>query len=461
MTELRRQLGLFGAISIIVGSMIGSGIFRSPAAIAEQVPGKLAFLGVWLVAGFVVLCGALTYAELASRFTRTGGVFVYIREAFGPLPAFLFGWTEMTVIRASGLAATAIVVAEYSLKLAGISNDRVVHYVAALAIVLVGALNFLGVKLGSMVQNATAGFKYAALVLLFVGACVLRWRTSTPAPSMPDTHAPITPTAVILAIVAALWVYDGWADLTFVSGEIKTAEHTVPIALVAGMLAVMLVYILSNLSYIFLLGMDRIAQSPLVAADAASSILGTSGVSAISIATVVSAFGSLNGSMLTGSRIFFAMGEEGVFFSALAAVHPRFKTPYAAIGLATLLGTTFALAQSFEGAASIFILAIWPFYALAAAAVYIARRKGKGASSYFRTPGYPVTPAVFILAALAITGSGLYSDVSYVYEKLERRPTPHHPSGMLFVLGLIALGIPVHEIWKRYLKRASESHILQ
>ena len=444
-------MGLFGAISIIVGSMIGSGIFRSPAAIAEQIPQKLPFIGVWLGAGIVVLCGVLTYAELASRFTRTGGVFVYIREAFGPLPAFLFGWAEMTVIRASGLAATAIVVAEYALKLAGTRNNNAVHCVAALAIILVGTINFFGIRFGSMLQNATASFKYVALLLLFSSAYVLPSRI-TPAGPAVSVVQPVTVTAVALAIVSALWVYDGWADLTFVSGEIRRAERIVPVALVVGMVAVMAVYILTNLSYISTLGMDRIAQSPLVAADAAYSILGPRGVTAISVATVVSAFGSLNGSMLTGSRIFFAMAEEGLLFSVLASVHPRFKTPSVAIALATALGVAFALTQSFENAAGTFILAIWPFYALAASAVYVARRRHKTAK-YFRTPGYPVTPAVFILAALAITGSSLYSDLSYIYHHMAGQPTTQRPSGMLLVTGLICSGIPFYEIWKLHLRR--------
>lgn len=443
------QLGLFGAIGIIVGSMIGSGIFRSPAAIATQVPRTLPFMVVWVGAGIVVLCGVLTYAELASRFSRTGGVFIYIREAFGPLPAFLFGWTEMTVIRASGLAATATVVAEYTLRLGGIVNNSAVHYVAALAIILVGAFNFIGIKFGSMVQNVTAGFKCAALLSLCMACFLVRPRVPVPAVSVPPLRGPITPTAIVLALVAALWVYDGWADLTFVSGEIKRPEWTVPVALVVGMVAVMAVYIVANLSYISLLTMDQIARAPLVAADAAYSILGSRGVTAISIATAVSAFGALNGSMMTGSRIFFAMAEEGLFFSVLAAVHPRFKTPSVAIVLATVLGVAFALAQSFEGAAAIFILAIWPFYGLAASAIYVVRRRNTLANRY-KTPGYPVTPAVFILTALAITLAGLYSDMSYIYSHLSGHPSTYKPSGMLLVVVLVASGVPAYWIWKRY-----------
>jgi basic amino acid/polyamine antiporter, APA family len=449
--RLTRQLGLFGAISIIVGSMIGSGIFRSPAAIAEEVPRKLAFMGVWVGAGIVVLCGALTYAELASRFTRTGGVFIYIKEAFGPLPAFLFGWTEMTVVRASGLAATATVVAEYALKLGGLGNDRAVHYVAAFAIILVGALNFIGIRFGAMLQNMTASLKYLSLLLLFVAAFALSSHPRTPATTVPLTHQPIGLTAIVLAMVSALWVYDGWADLTFVSGEIRRAERTVPLALVVGMIAVMVVYLLTNLAYISLLTMNQIGRAPLVAADAAQSILGSKGVVAISIATVVAAFGALNGSMMTGSRIFFAMGEEGLFFAVLASVHSRFKTPSVAIVLATSLGVAFALAQSFESSAAMFILAIWPFYALAAAALYVVRQKDRTGGSY-RTPGYPITPAVFILFALMITITGIYSDISYICSRFANQAPTHQPTGMLLVLLLISSGIPAYLIWRRYLR---------
>src|SRR5262249_1442738 len=295
--------------------------------------------------GLLTLCGALTYAELSALFPNTGGVFVYLREGFGRLPAFLFGWSELLILRASALGAIATVFAEYLLRLlgqpvsvevhtaSGIAQQSApaVHYVAVAAIVLIAAFNIAGVNLGAAVQNMTTGAKYGALLLLAAAAFLVGPSLPSPPTVQPVSVSSATVGSFGLALVSILWIYDGWADVTFVSGEVKRPSRNLPLALVLGTCAVLAIYLLINLAYLHLLNIDEIAGSKLVAADAAYKIIGAPGVRLVSLAVMISAFGTLNGSMLTGSRIFFAMADDGMFLKKIAAVHPRRKTPYVAI----------------------------------------------------------------------------------------------------------------------------------
>src|SRR5215470_10027477 len=253
-TELPRKLGLISAIAVLVGSSIGSGIFRSPAGIAAKVPDLGLYLFDWSLGGLFALCGALTYVELAGALPYTGGVFVYLREGFGRLPAFLFGWSEMVIIRASALGAIATVFAEYLLRLLGVENADAVHYVAAAAILFLAILNILGVNLSAFVLNLTTGLKYAALLALVVAAFLIGGHNPAPLPAQPDAGPGLTTLGSFgLALISILWVYDGWGDVTFVSGEVKRPERNLPLALVIGTLSVIAIYLLANLAYLHLL----------------------------------------------------------------------------------------------------------------------------------------------------------------------------------------------------------------
>src|SRR6266568_368864 len=295
--RLPRRLGPWSAVAVLVGSTIGSGIFRTPAIIAARVPSPWPMLGVWVLGGLLALCGALTYAELAAMFPRSGGVFVYVREGFGRLPAFLFGWTELLLIRASA-----------------------VHYVAALAIALTATLNYVGVRWSAVVLNLTTSAKYGALVLLVVLA-FLSGRGEVG--HFTAAAGPLSGGLFGLALVSVLWAYDGWGDLSFVGGEVRDPERNLPRALVLGTGAIVVIYLLVNAAYLYLLPLDRVAQSPLVAADAAQLLVGRVGVGIIALVVMVSTFSTLLGSMLTAPRIFFAMADDGLFFRSVARVHPR------------------------------------------------------------------------------------------------------------------------------------------
>ena len=462
-TALPRSLGLISAIAVLIGSTIGTGIFRSPAPIAGRVPDESLYLLLWMLGGFFTLCGALTLAELAGALPHTGGLFVYLREGWGRLPAFLFGWSELTIIRASALGAVATVFAEYFLRLLGKESPAAVHYVAAGAILLVAVFNILGVKLGALVQNLTTGAKYLALVILVLAAFLIGGNNPAPAPTR-AAEVPNETSLVMfgLAFISLLWVYDGWADVTFLSGEVKRPERNLPLAIIGGTLAVIVIYLLANFAYLHLLDVREIAGSKLVAADAAYRIVGETGVKLVSIAVMISAFGTLNGSMMTGPRIFFAMADDGLFFKKIAAVHPRFKTPYVAISLAAALAIVFVMVRTFEQLSDAFVLAIWPFYAGGAAAVYALRRKRPDLPRAYRTWGYPVTPILFILAVILLIGNalledlghGLRDDFSYYRALFTGNSLPYESSGALLVFAIVLAGIPAYLIWNAaYSKR--------
>lgn len=437
-STLPRRLGLWSAVAVLVGSTIGSGIFRSPAGIADKLPGPLPLLAIWLTGGVFVLCGALTLAEVAGAFPRTGGVYVFIRESWGRLPAFLFGWSELVIIRAAALGAIATTFAEYFLRVMG-HDPRVepysayVHYIAAVAIVLTATFNYVGIKWGSLVQNLTTLAKTGALVLIIILALAL---------GLPQTGGHFTPAVPPgsfsagrfgLALVSVLWVYDGWADVSFVGGEVKDPERNLPRVLILGTLIIIGLYLLANLAYLAVLPVEQIRQSRLVAADVADKLMGATGVAFVSVAVMISTFGTLNGSVMTGSRILFTMAADGLLFRPVAIVDRRFKTPAVAIGLSAVLGVIFVLAGTFERLADTFVTAIVPFYALAVGSVFILRRR----SDYhppFRVPGYPVVPAIFIVATILLLGNAVADPASRV--------------ATLAVLGVILLGIPIFFLTK-------------
>jgi amino acid transporter len=451
-------------MAVLIGSTIGTGIFRSPAGIALKVPHEGLYLLLWALGGFFSLCGALTLAELAGALPHTGGVFVYLREGWGKLPAFLFGWSELTIIRASALGAVSTVFAEYFLRMLRIDSPRGVHYVAAGGILLVAVFNILGVKLGALVQNLTTGAKYGALVILVLAAFLIGGNNPAPSPLEP-AEVPAQTTLVMfgLAFISLLWVYDGWADVTFLSGEVKRPERNLPLTIIGGTLAVIAIYLLANFAYLHLLNINQVAGSKLVAADTAYRIVGEAGVKLVSIAVMISAFGTLNGSMMTGPRIFFAMADDGLFFKKIAAVHPRFKTPYVAISLAAVLAIVFVMVRTFEQLADAFVLGIWPFYAAGAAAVYALRRKRPDLPRAYRTWGYPITPALFILAVVLLVGNALVEDLthglrdsfSYYRALFTGSALPYESSGALLVFAIVLAGIPAYFIWNALHARRS------
>ena len=426
---LKRQIGLWSAIAIVIGTTIGSGIFRSPAGIADKLPGPLPLAIVWVAGGIFALCGALSFSELASVFPRTGGIFVFIKEGFGRLPAFLFGWAEITVIRAAAVGAIATTFAEYFLRVLGVDPGEYARYVAAAAIIAMGTVNILGVKWGTLVLGFTTLAKYGGLIFIIVIALAL---------GLPRTGGHYTPamppgslnmSAFGLALVSALWAYDGYADLSYASGEVRDPERNMPRALIGGTVAVILIYLLANIAYLAVIPVEEMRRSRLVAADVAEQVLGAPGVYFVGVTVMLSTWGTLTGSLFTSPRIFFAMAEDGLFFKSVAKVHPKFQTPHIAIAINIVLGVIFVLVRNFEQLADAFVTAILPFYGLGVAALFVVRKR-PGYKPAFRVPGYPIVPLLFVFSVLYLLVNALIDPASRLATAI--------------TLGIVLVGIPVY-----------------
>jgi amino acid transporter len=434
--ELPRQLGMWSAIAVVAGITIGSGIFRTPAGVANRLPGPLPIFLVWIAGGITALCGALTLAEVAGAFPETGGIYVFIRRAFGRLPAFLFGWAELAIIRAAAVGAIATTFAEYFLRVLGYDPsvapyDNWVHYVAAIAIAVISALNYVGVRWGSLIQNVTTVAKYFGLLFIIIVALIVGLPKTGGhfTPAMPEGSFSIAPFG--LALVSVLWAYDGWADLAFISGEVKDPGKNLPRALIWGTVAVIVIYLLANIAYLGVMPVEEMRHSKLVAADVAAKLIGAAGVTFVAITVMLSTLGTLNGSILTNPRVFFAMAADGLLFKQIAAVHPKYKTPYAAITLTAVLGIIFVMLRTFEQLADTFVTAILPFYALGVASIFVFRKRASAEyKPTYRTPLYPLTPIVFVLATAYLLGNALMDPGA-------RWPT-------LAIFGIILAGIPVY-----------------
>jgi len=442
--RLPRRLGLWSAVAVVIGSTIGSGIFRTPATIAQRVDDVPLFLLSWVLGGAVTLCGALTYAELAAMFPRSGGIYVFIREAFGPLPAFLFGWGELLIIRPGAYGAISITSSAYTLRVLGLDpaspavtlagqTVRAEQLLAAVFVGVVAVVNYVGIHRAAILQNVSTALKVGALAALVLLGFVLGGGGLGPGPMLAQ-RASVGLSPFLLAMVAILWAYDGWGDLAFVGGEVKDPERSLPRAMFIGTGSVVALYLAANLVYLHLIPVQQMKGAELVAADVARMLLGSAGLVAVSAAVAVSTFGTLNGSMMTAPRIFFAMAEDGVFPKAIARVDPRTGAPTGAIVLAGCLGALFVLVRKFTELADQFIIGIWPFYALAVAAVFVLRRRLPAVEGRYRTWGYPVVPALFLLGALFILGNYLVSE----------------PLLFWLDVGVILLGIPAYVLWRRF-----------
>ena len=433
---LKRQLGLWSAVTIVVGSTIGSGIFRSPAGIADKLPGPLPMLSVWVAGGIFAMCGALTLAELSSARPNTGGIYVFLRDAWGRSVAFLFAWAQLVVIRAAALGAIAITFAEYAFRVAGVNpvldeNKFNVRLLASGALILTGTFNILGVRWGALVSNVTTAAKYGALLFIVILALAIGLpRTGGHfTPMVPDGS--ISVSMFGLALVSTLWAFDGWADLSYAAGEVKDPQRNLPRALLIGTGAVLVIYLAANVGYLSVLSIDQIRTSPLVAADVAQILIGAGGVAFVSATVMISTFGTLNNSLFTAPRIIFAAADDHLFPKWIARVHPRFSTPYVSIALCITLGVIFCLAQTFEQLTDMFVIAFLPFYALGVAAIFRLR----GRPDYqptFRVPFYPVVPLIFLVSVAALLINQLANPVARVWTA--------------WMYGIILLGVPIYVI---------------
>jgi basic amino acid/polyamine antiporter, APA family len=433
--QLPRRLGFWATTAVVVGTIIGSGIFRVPATVAAEVGSPVAIMLVWILGGVISLCGALALAELAAALPQSGGVFVYLRQAYGPLVAFVFGWTQLFLAPAS-LGGIALVFAEYFGSIVSLSPAGV-RTVAALLILLVGIAGYRSVTgLGGFISVASAA-KVATIATLVLAAFFLgdgdagSLGRGAPAPDE------VRWGGMGLALVAALWAYTGFNDMVSVAGEVKDPGRVLPRALLVGTAIVVAVYLAANAAYLFVLPFETLKDSPLVASDTMVRVLGSTGAAAVAVMVMVSTLGAICGLGLAVPRIYYAMAREGLLFESLARVHPRFLTPHVAVAFYTVFALVCVWWRSFEQLTEAFVLGTWPFLALAAAGVIVLRRTQPSLPRPYRTPGYPAVPIIFIVATLWVVGSALIA----------------RPVTTLAGIGMTLLGVPVYLIWRGATRR--------
>jgi APA family basic amino acid/polyamine antiporter len=413
MATLARRLGLWSSIGLVIGITIGGGIFRTPASIAARVPDPVWMMSVWVIGGLIVLCGALAFAELAASMPETGGMYVYLREGWGRPYAFLYGWAQLVLIRAAALGGISSVFGEYLLRSIGINpglHPAWADYLAAGAIVFAAVTNIIGVQFGAFLAGMSTIAKFGALAFLVVAAFVLGGDAGGSWGHLASTGAPVEAGLFGLALISVMWAYDGFADLTFASGEVKNPQRNLPRAIIIGTLMIIAIYLAANTAYLYINPIDRVQTSPLVAADTMVALFGQIGVAVISVVVMISTFGSLMGSMVASPRIFFAMADDRLFFKQIAAVHPTFRTPWVAIALACVLGVGMVMTQTFEQLTDTFVLAMWPFYGLSVAAIYRLRRSHPHLNRPYKVVGYPFVPAVFIATSFYLVVNAFISE---------------------------------------------------
>ena len=436
--KLERALRLKDLTMIVIGTVIGSGIFIVPAAVLRQT-GENVWLAmlVWALGGGLSLLGALTYAELGSMFPQAGGLYVYLREAFGKFPAFLYGWSMFFVISSGAVATLAVAFSSYLTQL--IPLDMVMaRIVSVLMIIVVAVVNVRGVRGSAIMQNWTTGIKVGAILIMGTLLIVLGKGSGDSGSLSTEIGEVNIFSGIALAMVGVLWAYEGWHYVTFSTGETIDPQRTFARAITVGTLALIGIYLFANIAYLVALGPATASQSERIAAEAVSTVIGPAAGNLIAVAILISMFSAANGIMLTATRAYFAMAQDGIFFKKLGEVHPRFKTPAFAVVWSSVWAILLAATGTFEQLFTYVVFAGWLFYALGAASVVILRRTMPDAQRGFRVPLYPFTPILFILASSAIVLNTLISQ----------------PERGFVGLGIILLGTPVYFFW---LKKSSSA----
>jgi APA family basic amino acid/polyamine antiporter len=430
-SDLRRQLGLWDAIAIFVGIILGSGIFIAPSAVAGAAPGSLSAVGLWLIGGLVAACGAFCYAECGARLPRTGGFYVYYREVYGDAVAFVGGWAALLITYPASIAAIADIFGRYLQEAIPILPDEG-RPLAAGAVVLAGVLNALGVRSGARAQRILTAVKVIALGTLCLAAVLAS------GPAIED-RSPVDPfevtsdlSALVLALMVVLWTYDGWSDVTLVSGEIRRPGRNLGRAVLLGIVVLVVLYVALQLSVMTLLPPEQAAASERVVSDAVQVSLGRGVGRLVALLIVVSTLGSINGIVLTASRIGYAMARDGVFVRWFARVHPRSGTPARSVGLLVAATVFYIVTSSFHTLLMLFSFSVWVFYALTAVALIVLRKRRVGEPLEWRAPGGWLAPVVLLMVAAAMTSGLAFQD----------------PGTALKGVGLLVAGLPVYALWR-------------
>jgi len=454
---LVRQLGLFDSTMVLVGIVIGSGIFLTTGIMAKSIPAAGLILLAWFVGGLLTLAGALTYAELGAAMPEAGGQYVYLRGAYGPLSGFLFGWILFLVYMTGGIAALALAFGEYTgyfFPSLGTGNILIavdlpffgttLHYsvsagqlIGITVIVLLSIMNFLGVGLGKSIQNLFTVIKIGTIAGIIVLGFTIG-RGTHPGFSMnpPGMSFGGLLVGFGVSLVAVAWAFDGWNNMNFVAGEIKNPRRNLPLALILGTLGITFLYVLVNYIYLYALPMEETIGVLRIAEKATSALFGASTGALISALVIVSVFGSINGSVMVGPRVYYAMAKDGLFFRRVARVHPRFRTPGFSILIQAVWASLLTLLGTFEQIFTFAMFIAIAFWIAATAAVFTLRKKRPDLPRPYKTWGYPLVPALFIISSTGIL-------INTLIEK---------PVEAMAGILLTALGIPAYFYWKRSLR---------
>jgi APA family basic amino acid/polyamine antiporter len=444
-TELRRTLGLLDLTFIAIGTVIGSGIFLVPGVVLRETGTQTGpALLVWVAAGILSYLGALTYAEMGAMKPDAGGLYTYIRDAFGPLPAFLYGWTSFFVIASGSVATLAVAFSGYFSEFVPVGGIGA-RLISIGVIVAIAAINVRGTRNSATMQNWTTGAKVAGLLVLSIGMIALG-PTPTVSSIVSRGAWPATITGALLsgigaAMIGVLWAYEGWQYVTFSAGETRNPQRTFPRAISLATAALVVLYVLANLGYIAALGPRAVAASDRIAADAGISVFGPIAGRIVGLLILISIFSAANGIMLTAPRMYFAMARDGVFFKRLAIVHPTLGTPAFAIIAIGIWAAVLASTGTFEQLLTYVVFTGWIFYGLGALSVFVYRRREPDAPRPFRVPGYPLTPVLFVASAAAL-----------VLNTLVTQPT-RAAAGVIAVL----IGTPAFYAWRAGSRRRALS----
>jgi APA family basic amino acid/polyamine antiporter len=460
--SFRRELGRFDTAMVVVGGIIGAGIFINPFLVAQRLPSAGLVLGAWLFGGVVALAGALTFAELGALMPKAGGHYAYLRDAYHPLVGFLYGWGLLLMIESGAIAAVAITFAEYTLRLLGHPGASS-HTLAVLGIVVMAVVNYLGVKPGSRVLNGFVVVKMVPLGLLIVAGLLLPAHgggaagpgaaiaagaagagaaaaTATSGTAAAASSASPHGLALLVAfgagLVPVMFSYGGWQNANYVAEEMRNPVRDLPVSLVAGTALVVVVYGSINFVYLKFLGHDGLAATTTPASAVAQSLFGSTGNFLVTLGIVLSTFGFLDLAMLAPTRVYYAMARDGVFPERVARLHPRFDSPSVAIVIQSVWAIVLVLSGTYAALIDYVTTADWTFFSLAAASLFVFRRKiplAERPAGTFAVPGYPVVPGLFLAVAILIVGSVLWS----------------YPIRSGIGFGLLALGVPAYVFWSR------------
>lgn len=460
-TQLKKSLSLIAAVMAVAGSMIGSGIFRKPSTMAEQLMSPELLIIVWIAAGLITFIGALSNAEVAGMIEATGGQYVYFRKMYGEFTSFIYGWSVLSVIQTGSQAAIAYVFGEYLCYFIkfpplpeSISSFTLfmplvgdIHpfaewgpkLLAILCILFLSGINYIGVYFGGLVQTIVTFVKIGVMIFLSLALFIFGDGSLSNLSSgfsiSPETSANLV-ALIGLSLSGAFWAYDGWNNVTFISGEVKNPQRNIPLSLLYGTLIVIIVYVLINIAYLYVMPIEEIANSPLVAAAAAEKIFGKNGGAIISIAVIISTFGAANGSLMASARVPFAMAREKMFFNYLGKVHPRFATPHTSLVVQGIVSSLLVLSGSFDTITDYVIFATWFFYMLTAFGVIVLRKKMPDVPRPYKVIGYPYTIWFFVIFSFVFLVNSIISD------------SENAAMGML----LIMTGLPLYFFWKYFRK---------